>query len=156
MELVNPNPTVHTQGFIPRKELKDTNDAVRDPIDSLEVFDLIRDITDPEHPHSLEQLKVLSLDNIEVDDAAGRIQINFAPTVPGCNMAPLIGLSLRVKLMHSLPRRFKVDIHIVPGTHQSEDAVNRQLNDKERVAAALENPNLLNVVQRCVEGSLEK
>ena len=29
-------------------------------------------------------------------------------------------------------------------------AVNKQINDKERVAAALENPNLLEVVNRCV------
>eukprot|EP00658_Telonema_sp_P-2_P063946 TRINITY_DN527_c0_g1_i5.p1 TRINITY_DN527_c0_g1~~TRINITY_DN527_c0_g1_i5.p1 ORF type:complete len:159 (+),score=32.67 TRINITY_DN527_c0_g1_i5:248-724(+) len=158
MELANPNPVVHTDGFVPRKShaSAQTGEETRDPIDSLEVFDLIRDITDPEHPHSLEELKVLSLQNIQVDDAASRVQISFAPTVPGCNMAPLIGLSLRVKLLNSLPRRFKVDINIVPGTHQSEDAVNRQLNDKERVAAALENPNLLNVVQRCVEGSIER
>lgn len=28
--------------------------------------------------------------------------------------------------------------------------VNKQLNDKERVAAALENPALLNVVEKCL------
>jgi len=79
----------------------------------------------------------------------------FSFAVPGCNMATLIGLSLRVKLLRSLPPRFKVDITVVPGTHQSEDAVNRQLNDKERVAAALENPNLTDVVNRCLASSVE-
>lgn len=31
--------------------------------------------------------------------------------------------------------------------------VNKQLNDKERVAAALENPSLLNVVNQCIAHS---
>ena len=86
-------------------------------------------------------------------------------------MATLIGLSIRVKLLRSLPPRFKVDIAISPGTHNQEKAgqccvfhfifievytisvplVNKQLNDKERVAAALENENLLNVVNKCLE-----
>jgi len=29
-------------------------------------------------------------------------------------------------------------------------AVNKQVNDKERVAAALENPNLLSIVRQCI------
>ena len=45
---------------------------------------------------------------------------------------------------------FKVDVVIAPGTHESEAAVNKQLADKERVAAALENPNLLEVVNQCL------
>lgn len=45
---------------------------------------------------------------------------------------------------------WQVDISITPGGHASEDAVNKQLNDKERVAAALENPNLLNMVNNCL------
>lgn len=35
----------------------------------------------------------------------------------------------------------------------SEAAVNKQLNDKERVAAALENPNLLAMVDKCLASS---
>ena len=58
-------------------------------------------------------------------------------------MATIIGLSIRVKLLRSLPPRFKVDVTIAPGTHASELAVNKQLADKERVAAALENAHLL-------------
>ena len=34
----------------------------------------------------------------------------------------------------------------------SEEAINKQLSDKERVAAALENPNLYNVVKMCLDG----
>ncbi len=47
-------------------------------------------------------------------------------------------------------KSLKVDIKIRPGTHASEDQVNKQLNDKERVAAALENTNLLDVVNSCL------
>lgn len=38
------------------------------------------------------------------------------------------------------------------GSHVSEEAINKQLLDKERVSAALENPNLLLVVNMCLEG----
>ena len=44
------------------------------------------------------------------------------------------------------------DVVIAPGTHSSERAVNKQLNDKERVAAALENVNLLEKVDLCLSG----
>lgn len=37
-----------------------------------------------------------------------------------------------------------------PGTHDSEDEINKQLADKERVAAALENPALLKLVNNCL------
>lgn len=44
----------------------------------------------------------------------------------------------------------QADIRLAPGSHASEAAVNKQLADKERVAAALENPNLLQMVDRCL------
>ena len=37
-------------------------------------------------------------------------------------MATLIGLCIRVKLGRALPRRFKVDIFVLPGSHSSEAA----------------------------------
>ena len=40
----------------------------------LEVYEHIRDITDPEHPYSLEQLRVLSEDSVEVDDEKGSVR----------------------------------------------------------------------------------
>jgi len=65
-------------------------------------------------------------------------------------MATLIGLSIRVKLIRSLPRRFKLKVFVEPGTHQSESDVNKQLDDKERVAASLENSHLLGIVNKCI------
>ena len=124
----------------------------RDAITSSEVFDLIRDIKDPEHPLTLEQLSVVDLGNVDVDDEARSVDVRFTPTVPHCSMSTLIGLSLRVKLLRSLPPRLKVRVSIVPGTHVSDVAITKQLNDKERVAAALENDHLVNVVNQCIKG----
>jgi hypothetical protein len=47
----------------------------------------------------------------------------------------------------------QVDIAVTPGAHSTEDAVNKQLNDKERVAAALENPALVDMVNQCLSSS---
>ena len=117
----------------------------------------VRDVTDPEHPYTLEQLKVVSEDAITVKDKEGIVRcahlelctfldnvwqtilleqsegawiykslcgrpckliqglcifcacsVQFTPTVQHCSMATLIGLSLSVKLMQTLPSRFKV------------------------------------------------
>lgn len=128
-------------------------ESVVDAFDVDEIFDMIRHVNDPEHPLTLEQLKVLSRERITLTyDAQEQplVDIQFTPTIPHCSMATLIGLCLRVKLLRSIPSRFKVDISITPGTHEQEHAVNKQLNDKERVAAALENAHLLEVVNKCI------
>ncbi|PAA61002.1 hypothetical protein BOX15_Mlig000693g1, partial [Macrostomum lignano] len=126
------------------------NEDLADQFDAREVFDLIRVINDPEHPLTLEELGVVSEAAVQVDDPANQISIEFTPTIPHCSQATLIGLSIRVKLIRSLPSRFKVGVRIAPGTHNSEEAINKQLADKERVAAALENTHLLAVVNQCL------
>lgn len=73
----------------------------------VEVFDLIRDISDPEHPLSLEQLNIVQarapphfyfyffaaasftllrvqLSKVWVDDANSRVAVEFVPTIPHC------------------------------------------------------------------------
>nr|XP_058946557.1 cytosolic iron-sulfur assembly component 2B-like [Pocillopora verrucosa]XP_058946559.1 cytosolic iron-sulfur assembly component 2B-like [Pocillopora verrucosa] len=148
--LENANPTIFLQKT-EREVLPDEeNEDVVDKIDEREVFDLIRSINDPEHPLTLEQLNVVEQSLVEVDDANNYVKVQFTPTIPHCSMATLIGLAIRVQLLRSLPERFKVDISITPGAHASEDAVNKQLADKERVAAALENTHLLEVVNQCL------
>ena len=148
--LENANPKLHD--IVDKREdtEADWDESVHDPIDAREVFDLIRNINDPEHPLTLEQLDVVKLEDIGVEDHSGQVKIAFTPTIPHCSMATIIGLSIRVKLLRSLPPRFKVDVTIAPGTHASEVAVNKQLADKERVAAALENAHLLDVVNQCL------
>ena len=52
--------------------------------------DLIRSIYDPEHPNSLEELRVVSAPQVEVGE--NRVMVEFTPTVPHCGMSTLIGL----------------------------------------------------------------
>lgn len=100
-----------------------------------------------------------------------KVRIEFNPTVPHCSLATLIGLCIRVKVERSLPHDIKLDIFIKKGTHNTEDEsvfyldilihfkysflsfflVNKQINDKERIAAAMENPNLRDLVENCIK-----
>lgn len=69
---------------------------------------MIRFINDPEHPLTLEELNVVQQSLVEVSDDEGQVKVQFTPTIPHCSMATLIGLAIRVKLLRSLPERFKV------------------------------------------------
>ncbi|KAF9518218.1 hypothetical protein BS47DRAFT_1325521 [Hydnum rufescens UP504] len=159
----NPNPVIFSSKKDIRREVRsiwidsseefidaaEEGDNLPEVIDEDEIYDLLRSITDPEHPSTtLEQLGVVTAEQIKI--SGNHISVRFTPTVPHCGMATLIGLSLRVRLLRSLPARFRVDITVKEGSHQSESALNKQLNDKERVAAALENTTLLDVVNGCL------
>ncbi|KAF1760167.1 hypothetical protein GCK72_008413 [Caenorhabditis remanei] len=128
------------------------DESVEDPIDSWEIFDLIRDINDPEHPYTLEQLNVVQEELIKVfiDEEETFVKVNFTPTIPHCSMATLIGLAIRVKLLRCLHPKVKVAVSITPGSHSTEESINRQLADKERVAAAMENQGLMHAVNECL------
>ncbi|KAJ3286549.1 Mitotic spindle-associated MMXD complex subunit MIP18 [Borealophlyctis nickersoniae] len=156
--LQNANPTIYdvTRSSARASKPEDEDEGVADIFDAEEVFDLIRHINDPEHPLTLEQLNVTQLEHITIDPVSSHVTIKFTPTIPHCSMATLIGLCIRVRLLRALPERFKVDIMVREGTHQSEHAVNKQLNDKERVAAALENNHLLEVVNQCLATTVDK
>ncbi|XP_058796819.1 MIP18 family protein galla-1-like isoform X2 [Phymastichus coffea] len=43
------------------------------------------------------------------------------------------------------------DIYIKDGAHSTEQEINKQINDKERIAAAMENPNLRELVEKCIQ-----
>ena len=146
----NPTPQVYAVDTEGQRVFtdKDYEGDERDPIDAEEVYEHIRSIRDPEHPLTLEQLKVVAPEHITVDDDASTCDVLFTPTIDHCSMATLIGLSLRVKLQRSLPCRFKLRVSLTAGSHSTEDEVNKQLNDKERIAAALENPALLQVINK--------
>lgn len=136
----------------PPLELDHESDE-EDPVDAQEIYDLIAPILDPEHPLLLGQLLVVNLDDIQVHDAGDRLQmaevvVRITPTITHCLLATLIGLGIRVRLDRSLPPRFRITILVKEGTHQSESQVNKQLNDKERVAAACENEQLTQVVSQ--------
>jgi|EP01033_Poteriospumella_lacustris_P005563 metal-sulfur cluster biosynthetic enzyme len=152
-ELINANPIVHKveqDAWVGTVDFDDEEE--REPFSAEEIFELIRNLNDPEHPLTLQQLNVVTVENIKISDAGNRIDVFFTPTIPHCSMATLIGLCIRVQLLRCLPPRFKVTVQISPGAHQSEAAINKQLNDKERVAAALENAHLSGLVNQCIAG----
>lgn len=72
---------------------------------------MVRGIMDPEHPLTLEDLNIVALDNISVSDKKNRVFLRFTPTIPHCSVANIIGLMIRVKLLRSLPMRFKVIVN---------------------------------------------
>ncbi|KAF6737402.1 Mitotic spindle-associated MMXD complex subunit MIP18 [Oryzias melastigma] len=181
-QLENANPVIFQRSGERQQTAAEEDEDVHDPIDDREIFDILYKTTQNDllmlyfanHPLSLEELNVVEQVRVQVNDADSTVSVEFTPTIPHCSMATLIGLSIKVKLLRSLPSRFKVgsgftikrshlcssnetwffliqiDVHITPGTHASEAAVNKQLADKERVAAALENSSLLEVVNQCL------
>ena len=68
-------------------------------------------------------------------------------------MATLIGLAIRIKLARHFGPRWHLDVHIDPGSHLDESDINKQLSDKERVAAAIENTNLMLVIDEMVKSN---
>ncbi|XP_046751665.1 MIP18 family protein galla-1 [Diprion similis] len=119
------------------------------------IYDLLRTIKDPEKPQTLEELDVVYEDCVYINKPTTKgvsvIRIEFNPTVPHCSLATLIGLCIRVKLERHLVASFKLDIYIKEGAHATEDEINKQINDKERIAAAMENPNLRDLVEKCIQ-----
>ncbi|KAJ0399603.1 hypothetical protein P43SY_008922 [Pythium insidiosum] len=90
-EKINANPTVYAvDTHVPKKyEVYDAIDEdSADPFEPDEVFEMLRHVNDPEHPLTLEQLKVMSLENILVDDANSYVRVYFTPTIPHCSSSP--------------------------------------------------------------------
>ena len=68
------------------------NPKAIDQIDELEIFDLIKDIKDPEHHLTLEELNELIQEHIKIDLVKKTLEIGFTPTIPNFSSASLIGL----------------------------------------------------------------
>lgn len=159
-EPLNANPTVHhvahkTRRRMSLSSLSDSDDDSRDAIDAQEIYDMLADINDPEHPLTLAQLAVVNLPDIAISRSErtglSHVVVDITPTIPHCSMATLIGLCVRVRLQRCLPPQYRCLVRIKSGMHQSENAVNRQLADKERVAAACENDQLMGVLRGMME-----
>ncbi len=156
----NKNPTI----FVKREyedanhqRIKDElNAGVADAIDELEVFDLVRNVQDPEHPLTLEELNVITIEDVFVDNIKKMVAVGFTPTVPNCSSAALIGLIILAKLQRTLPSTYHSRVFINKNCHDQEVQINKQMADKERVAAAFENANLLGTINGKLRDSNEK
>ncbi|ODM19883.1 hypothetical protein SI65_04869 [Aspergillus cristatus] len=154
------NPNDPFSSSLYSSETSDSEDELmEEPIDEQEIYDLISTISDPEHPISLGALAVVSLPDISIkpslpnvpESPLRTVSVLITPTITHCSLATVIGLGVRVRLEQSLPPRFRVDVRIKEGTHSTADEVNKQLADKERVAAALENGTLMGVIAKMLE-----
>ncbi|KAK0123173.1 hypothetical protein ONS96_010172 [Cadophora gregata f. sp. sojae] len=141
----------------------DSDDSSVEPIDEQEIYDLIAPISDPEHPLSLESLGVVKLQDVHLisppdltnSAALSRVLVELTPTVTHCSLATVIGLGVRVRLEQALPPSYRVEVKIKEGTHSQADEVNKQLADKERVAAALENDNLMGILKKMMKPCMD-
>ncbi|CRK10976.1 hypothetical protein BN1708_009991 [Verticillium longisporum] len=132
----------------------------QEPIDEQEIYDLISTISDPEHPLSLGQLAVVNLPDIYITpaptaqqdpDALITVLVEITPTITHCSLATVIGLGIRFRLEQALPPNYRIDVRIKENTHSQDEQVNKQLSDKERVAAAVENDTLKGVLDKMLE-----
>ncbi|KOS21495.1 MIP18 family protein [Escovopsis weberi] len=138
--------------------------AAAEPIDEQEIYDLIAPLQDPEHPVSLGQLSVVNLEDIIIapspalgvpgPDTIVRVSVMLTPTVTHCSLATIIGLGVRLRLGQVLPPNYRIEVTCKENTHLQDEQVNKQLNDKERVAAALENETLKETMDRMLSGCL--
>ncbi|KAL9610205.1 MAG: hypothetical protein Q9167_005082 [Letrouitia subvulpina] len=140
----------HISPQIKRKLAKEAN-TLPFPID------LIAPMTDPEHPFTLGSLSVVNLPDISLtptvpDSPLTTVTVLLTPTITGCSLAQVIGLGVRIRLERALPPRFRVDVKLKEGSHHAVNETNKQLGDKERVAAAMENRNLMGVIGKMLEG----
>jgi len=128
-------------------------------MDEQDIYDLISTISDPEHPHTLGQLSVVRLPDIHMSPSAVlpdpeslvTVLVELTPTINHCSLATVIGLAVRCRLEQTLPPNYRVDVRMKDGTHAQDDQVTKQLGDKERVAAALENDTLQRMVDKMLE-----
>lgn len=119
-----------------------------------ETFDVIKSIQDPEKSQTLEELLVVKEELVKVrklQEDEYEIVVEVVPTVPHCSLATLIGLCIRVKLHEYLLCNYKLDVFIRKEKHLNAGEITKQINDKERISAAMENPELMKIVQQCIK-----
>jgi metal-sulfur cluster biosynthetic enzyme len=123
------------------------------------VMDAIASIRDPEMPRTLEELEVVSEENIFVQKSPPgyNIKVVWKPTTPHCSFANNIGLSIIYKIQQDLSDlNIKLEILLKDGSHLNKldskaYVVDKQVNDKERVAAAFENYEILKMIKNVTD-----
>ncbi|CAL6015735.1 Iron-sulfur_cluster assembly protein CIA2 [Hexamita inflata] len=128
-----------------------THSAQYEQMTNEEIYKWVRLIRDPEHPSmTLEDLKVVNRECVKVDDLQNTVEITFIPTTPNCSMGAVIGLAIKVLLMRILPLRFYINVRCKENAHETWKSLNKQINDKERVLAAMSNENVMRVIEQSI------
>jgi metal-sulfur cluster biosynthetic enzyme len=126
------------------------------------IYEFLKDIRDPEKDATIEELDLIDEESIIITKGDGKsyitISIEWKPTTPNCSLALNIGLCMRYKLKKEIEdyllatnnikflKKIKIDILLKKGSHNTEQDINKQLNDKERYLAAFENPDILKYI----------
>ena len=135
------------------------------------IYEFIRNIKDPEKDCTIEELELIDEESISIyeniNSSFSTILIEWKPTTPTCSLAVNIGLCIRYKLAKEIENlakilknsnqklnqnsfKYKIEIKLIKGSHLKENDVNKQLNDKERYCAAVENPIILKYIQNLI------
>ncbi|ESL06544.1 hypothetical protein TRSC58_05780 [Trypanosoma rangeli SC58] len=86
------------------------------------------------------------------------VTVVLKPTVVHCSLMAIICLCVYARLKETLPTPecdWKIDIRLVDGSHLQQRELEKQILDKERVAAALENEALKTEMERLMNADLE-
>lgn len=122
-----------------------------DVINQDEIFDLVRYLKDPEYAYTLESLKIIEKKNIHINHEDKTIKVYFTPTIPNCSLVKTVGLTIATKLLYGISPDYKMNLYIFPGSHNTEHDINKQINDKERVAAAMENKVVFKTIKPSIK-----
>ena len=121
-------------------ELSIYSDEVQD------IWYMLSEILDPEFPYTLAELRVIRPEHIVSDEIS--VAVVFTPTVPHCGLSTLIGLALREQLRRNFGETRKISVAV--RAHDEAAKLNKQLKDKERVLAAMENPEIADVINKMI------
>lgn len=88
------------------------------------VMDAIGGIRDPERPNTLEELGVVSEENIFIEktEQGYNIKVIWEPTAPHCSFANNIGLCILYKIQDDLKElNMKITVLLKEGSHLTKD-----------------------------------
>jgi hypothetical protein len=115
-----------------------------------EIYEIIRSIRDAEHPYTLEQLDVINEKEIQVEEKNGKLYVTiFWKPVNAGQYTAHVGMAILMKLQEKLKgmNKLKITLTMKGGSPKYRKMIDKQLNDKERLAAARENENLLSFIE---------
>lgn len=135
------------------------------PINFL-IFSHLDNTIDPEYPIILSDLGILKLEYVEILNYSSSyitiVKISFFPTFGQCKLAPLVGISLLFFIQSKITMKkiiksyhkswllfFKINLD--KNNHTVGENITRQLNDTERLSAALENSSIRSSALKCIK-----
>jgi len=118
-----------------------------------QIYEIIRTIRDPEHPYTLEQLDVVNEKEITIEEKHGKLYctIYWKPVNAG-QYTVHVGMAILMKLQSQLKGldKLKFTITMKGGNPKYKKMIDKQLNDKERLAAAKENETLITFIESLI------